>query len=175
MEKRFICGSENEPILLNKIMNELVEKNVKNFKEDLNLDFELLKSNGKEHKSFIWFNRESGTDLMIEKFIPVIYTFHNVTFNTFANYKMKVYRIIVTKICPKNIYGYIEEINFKKYFKEVKEQERKYEKVKVRITLNDKTVKELEVPFTDNCYRETLFALKLENEDLKNFEYLAFS
>lgn len=175
MKKNFIFRSESEPILLNTVMEELVNDNVKHYKSDFSLDMEALRLNSKEHKSYIWFLRESGTNLMIEKFINVINTNHNHTFNYYKDKDIIPFRIVITKACPKNMYGYIERINLKHYIKKEKPLDKEYKFAHIRLTLNDKTKKELKIPFTEKCYYEALSILELDNEKVQRFEYLAFS
>lgn len=173
MKRNFICGDENNSVLLNKFMEELVNSNVKNYKDDLNYDFKALKLNGKEHKSFLWFLRSAGTNLMIENFVHVKGTIHNSTFNYYKDGNIKVYRIVITKVCPKNIYGYIEKINIKQYIIE-KPKDKEYKNVKVRLLLKDKRKIEDLVAFTEKCYYEVLAKFNLEDDDVLRFEHLAF-
>lgn len=174
MKRNFICGDENNSVLLNKFMEGLVDSNVKNYKDDLNYDFKALKLNGKEHKSFLWFLRSAGTNLMIENFVHVKGTIHNSTFNYYKDSNIKVYRIVITKVCPKNIYGYIEKINIKKYINEEKQKDKEYKNVKVRLLLKDKTKIEDLVEFTEKCYYEVLAKLNIKDEDVVRFEHLAY-
>lgn len=165
-------GNESKPIKLNKIMEELVEKNVKSYKTDLTLDFNYIKK-APEVKSFIWFNKKCGTELMNEEFITVKRTYSNLVFHQFIGDKPKVYRLNVTKLC-KNIYGYIEELSPHKYLKEVLTKEKDYNYANISLTTLSGKNYQLELPFDDNTFFNALVKLNLTRDNIKEYKYLSF-
>ena len=162
---------------INKDMEQIVEKEVTYYKSDILHDFKILKNDFKLKKglTYIWILRECGTNLMREDFIPVKNSNENIIFNGMIGLAKKCYRIKIDKACKVNIYGSIEKVNLKKYTKEIKEKERKFNQIKARIVLNDNKVIENNYEFEEGYYSIILRKEKIEVDMVKEFEILSFS
>lgn len=162
---------------LNVLMRDIVEKEVKHYKSDVELDFKIIKHDNKDYKnkpiSYIWFIRENGTVMMREDFITVKNSDDNILFNFWKDI-INAYRIKINKVCPKNIYGTIEKINLKKYYKEVKEKEKEKEKILYKIELQDGKTIEKEYDFEDGYFNRILFSEKLDVSMVKSFKILDY-
>lgn len=112
-------GTEEKPIILNKIMTELTNKYVKHYKDDLLIDFSIL-LNRKDLKNFIWILREEGTWMLEESTLEEKDSFSNVVMEHCIknNQILKVFKIAVIKRTKKNnIYGMISEMTKKTFLK----------------------------------------------------------
>lgn len=163
---------------LNVLMRDIVEKEVKHYQSDIEIDFKIIEHDNKDYKnkpiSYIWFTRESGTVMMREDFITVKNSADNIFFNYWVDSAANAYRIKLDKICPKNMYGTIEKINLKKYYKEVKEKEKEKEKILCKIELQDGKIIEKEYDFEDGYFNKILFSEKLDVSMVKSFKILDY-
>ena len=163
---------------LNILMKDIIDKEVKHYQSDINLDLEIMKLDSKDYKnrqiSYIWFTRECGTVMMREDFITVKNSSDNIFFNYWVDSAVNAYRIKLNKVCPKNIYGTIEKINLKKYYKEVKEKEKEKEKILCKIELQDGKIIEKEYDFEDGYFNKILFSEKLDVSMVKSFKILDY-
>lgn len=163
---------------LNVLMRDIVEKEVKHYQSDIEIDFKIIKHDNKDYKnkpiSYIWFIRENGTVMMREDFVTVKNSADNIFFNFWKEDVINAYRIKLNKVCPKNIYGTIEKINLKKYYKEVKEKEKEKEKILCKIELQDGKIIEKEYDFEDGYFNKILFSEKLDVSMVKSFKILDY-
>ena len=119
MNKLLKQGTEEKPIILNKIMTDLTDKYVKHHKDDLIIDFSIL-LNRKDLKNFIWILREEGTWMLEESTLEEKDSFSNVVIEHCIknNQILKVFKITVIKRTKKNnIYGMISEMTKKTFLK----------------------------------------------------------
>ena len=119
MNKPLKQGTEEKPIILNKIMTDLTDKYVKHHKDDLIIDFSIL-LNRKDLKNFIWILREEGTWMLEESTLEEKDSFSNVVIEHCIknNQILKVFKIAVIKRTKKNnIYGMISEMTKKTFLK----------------------------------------------------------
>ena len=119
MNKLLKQGTEEKPIILNKIMTDLTDKYVKHHKDDLIIDFSIL-LNRKDLKNFIWILREEGTWMLEESTLEEKDSFANVVIEHCIknNQILKVFKITVIKRTKKNnIYGMISEMTKKTFLK----------------------------------------------------------
>ena len=119
MNKLLKQGTEEKPIILNKIMTDLTDKYVKHHKDDLIIDFSIL-LNRKDLKNFIWILREEGTWMLEESTLEEKDSFSNVVIEHCIknNQILKVFKITVIKRTKKNnIYGIISEMTKKTFLK----------------------------------------------------------
>lgn len=127
-------------MLLNKIMNSLVEENVKYYKTDLKYDIETL-SLKNEYTEFIWILRKCGTNIYHIPNIFVKNSPERLSLNYYLDNKdfVKIYKITVSKKGVKNIYGEIENITEKKLLKYLSDNSSFEKKIKaVKCTLDMK-------------------------------------
>lgn len=160
------------------IMKDVIDKDLKAYKEDINYDIDILRkgfiANKKQPTSYIWFTRESGTVIMREKFIKVKNSNENVSFNYWKGSTIHCFRITIEKITPKNIFGSIEKVNLKKYLKDVELNTEEYSKVLVNVkTIDDKEI-ENQYDFKENYFYSILNKEKLQTENVKSFRILNF-
>lgn len=98
-------------------MNQIVDKDVKDNKEDVTVDLKVLLTSSA--RKFIWIIRPTGTNIVNEEFIKFSDTEENATFNYLMSYSdiVNCYRISVQEIIsPEKIIGTISKINgFKLY------------------------------------------------------------
>ena len=119
MNKPLKQGTEEKPIILNKIMTDLTDKYVKHHKDDLIIDFSIL-LNRKDLKNFIWILREEGTWMLEESTLEEKDSFSNIVIEHCIknNQILKVFKIAVIKRTKKNnIYGMISEMTKKTFLK----------------------------------------------------------
>ena len=119
MNKPLKQGTEEKPIILNKIMTDLTDKYVKHHKDDLIIDFSIL-LNRKDLKNFIWILREEGTWMLEESTLEEKDSFSNIVIEHCIknNQILKVFKITVIKRTKKNnIYGMISEMTKKTFLK----------------------------------------------------------
>ena len=119
MNKLLKQGTEEKPIILNKIMTDLTDKYVKHHRDDLIIDFSIL-LNRKDLKNFIWILREEGTWMLEESTLEEKDSFSNVVIEHCIknNQILKVFKITVIKRTKKNnIYGMISEMTKKTFLK----------------------------------------------------------
>ena len=119
MNKLLKQGTEEKPIILNKIMTDLTDKYVKHHRDDLIIDFSIL-LNRKDLKNFIWILREKGTWMLEESTLEEKDSFSNVVIEHCIknNQILKVFKIAVIKRTKKNnIYGMISEMTKKTFLK----------------------------------------------------------
>lgn len=119
MNKLLKQGTEEKPIILNKIMTDLTDKYVKHHKDDLIIDFSIL-LNRKDLKNFFWILREEGTWMLEESTLEEKDSFSNVVIEHCIknNQILKVFKIAVIKRTKKNnIYGMISEMTKKTFLK----------------------------------------------------------
>ena len=119
MNKLLKQGTEEKPIILNKIMTDLTDKYVKHHKDDLIIDFSIL-LNRKDLKNFIWILREEGTWMLEESTLEEKDSFSNIVIEHCIknNQILKVFKITVIKRTKKNnIYGMISEMTKKTFLK----------------------------------------------------------
>ena len=119
MNKLLKQGTEEKPIILNKIMTDLTDKYVKHHRDDLIIDFSIL-LNRKDLKNFIWILREEGTWMLEESTLEEKDSFSNIVIEHCIknNQILKVFKITVIKRTKKNnIYGMISEMTKKTFLK----------------------------------------------------------
>ena len=119
MNKLLKQGTEEKPIILNKIMTDLTYNYVKHHRDDLIIDFSIL-LNRKDLKNFIWILREEGTWMLEESTLEEKDSFSNVVIEHCIknNQILKVFKITVIKRTKKNnIYGMISEMTKKTFLK----------------------------------------------------------
>ena len=172
MNRILKLGTVDKPIVLNKEMEQLVDKYVVNYKTDLDMDFELIKRNKNtnnrknKNQTFIWFLRENGTVLMIEDFINVKNSPENILFNYWKNEPIKAYRLTITKACKKNIYGCIESINKKKYIDKILNSEKVCSNIEFELVKKDKSTIILNETFDDYFYIKALNKNNIQTKDI---------
>lgn len=105
-------------INLEKKMQELVDKYVKAFKTDLDIDFKSIKSEG-GGKVYLWILREHGTQLY-EKTELKDNEDSICSAEFWLKYKIKTFRIKIDSFKDNNILGEIKEIRKLETIKELK-------------------------------------------------------
>lgn len=165
--------------VINRELKDIVDREVSNYKSDLDLDFKDIKEDfklrGNNSKNYIFFTRQSGTVLMREEFITVLNSNENIDFKYWVDSAINCYRINVTKACPVNIYGTVEKINLDKYKKTVYNNEKKPKAVLVRVETKAGKIIKNEYVYSNNCYRDILSIERLSSDDILAFNYLNYS
>lgn len=159
------------------LMQELVEKNVKAYKTDFEIDKDIMldKENGDE---FYWYLRKCGTDIYEAEKVK----FEGSEENTSAKYYLgqeglKIFHIKIEKRENKYVYGTIEPVKNKSFENLIITDAKKINTKKVRIVLNDGIVVE-ECHSPDRESRDiintVLYNLKKDMKDLLSFRVVKY-
>lgn len=109
-------------MLLNKTMEEIVNKYVKAYKEDILYDFVCLLDKNIKSNKFYWIVRSSGTNMAEKNKTLIKGSDANHLISYYLNNEKKgihLFEIIVEKRCIKNIYGEIKELNKKTFIEKL--------------------------------------------------------
>lgn len=103
------------------IMGELVDKHVKYYKEDFEIDKKIILKN-KDSQKYYWFLRETGTEIfnadeLKEKQAKV----HRERAEFWLDKTRHIYELNIDKIGKKYAYGYLKPINKNAFEKMLKD------------------------------------------------------
>lgn len=140
---------------LNEEMIKIRDKFVKNYKNDLLIDFKTMRVEYSEGiKDYIWFCRECGTNLMNKNNIRFKESYDNSEFNFYSEDKtVRAFNIHINSFKNGIFYGTIKSINYQKELSKNKEAE-----------VNAKTVDVL-IEYLDSEKNEKIFQKTLEYEN----------
>lgn len=165
---------ESKIINLNKRLKELVDKNVQHYKTDCDHDINIMLKKDYGDVFYIYM-RQSGTELMPEKFIY----YKESTAYLLANYykeenPLKVFKVHVTKRGRKILYGTIQNVNKTAFLNDIERNLKTTEKVKYLLELVDGKFIETIVPYSDQTYYHALANNKLMIDQIKSANIIEY-
>ena len=169
LRKDFGFESKNETVklvLLNKELAKLSDDYMEAYKEDINMDIELLLDKNKLSNTFIWVMRKTGTHLYEEDKLFILEDGPRDDYLYFKDYEAKVFKITVTKR-EYNVYGTIEKLNRKKLTSKVENDIKSFKYVHFKVLLTDGSYKEVDLPCEDTTIYSLCENLKIKVEDVK--------
>lgn len=160
-------------ILLNNELKKIVDENVDYFKNDLDLDLEILLDKNYECDNYIFLVRDAGTHLYPKEFLTIKDSYSRIEFLHFKNRFKRAYEVKVSKRGRKNVYGTVEEIPLDKLISYVSNNEEDYEKTSVRLIKKDGNILET-IFFKENSYYESLSLNNLDYNDVDKMYVLKY-
>lgn len=92
------------------VMSNMVEEDVKYYKSDFNYDKETIIKNG-ENQSYIWYTRQSGTELFNMQYIDKLDTADNIGARFWLSQAISICQIDVISINDGKPFGNIEKLS----------------------------------------------------------------
>ena len=158
MVKDVNLKKEEEALLLNKELVKIADKFMEAYKEDVNIDIDLLLDENKLSNDFIWVVRKTGTHLYEEDKLFILDDGSRDDYLYFKDYEVLVYRITVSKRGRKNVYGKLEKLNRKKLNDKVENNGKSFKNVHFKVLMKDDTINEIDMP----CESATIYSLATE-------------
>lgn len=92
------------------VMSNIIEEDVEYYKSDFNYDKETIIKNG-ENQSYIWYTRQSGTELFNMQYIDKLDTADNIEARFWLSQAISIYQIDVISINDNKPFGNIKKLS----------------------------------------------------------------
>jgi hypothetical protein len=159
------------------VMQEIIDKNMKDHKEDFDIDKTIM-LNKENEDEFYWYVRRSGTDIYEAEKVQFKESEENISANYYIGYDaLKVFHIKIEKRGTKYVYGSIEPVKREKFEIMITKDVKIIREKKIRIIFNDGFV--VEGQYTGDIEsREIINNILTKNKkdmnDLKSFKVLEY-